>query len=162
MDTYFFGDLSLAQLTMISFPGVADRAIIVTRFDVVFTVEPCLQTGHMHILHRARAATGAHQGVSCGVIDLRETYSATYYLRIMISPNELVALILLIDIMCFIIIFNHCGSIMELSQAQLCLRLIITAKVFIPSRQHLTSDYLLKLFVLFQVISGPIPPMITG
>jgi hypothetical protein len=51
---------------------------------------------------------------------------------------------------------------MELSQAQLCLRLIIAAKVFIPSRQHLTSDYLLKLFVLFQVISGSIPPMITG
>ncbi len=86
MDTDFFGDLSLAQLTMISLPGVANRAIIVTRFDVVFTVEPCLQTSDMHILHRARAATGAHQGVSCGVIDLRETYSATYYLRIMISP----------------------------------------------------------------------------
>ena len=86
MDTYFFGNLSLAQFTMISLPGVANRAIIVTRFDVVFTVEPCLQTSDVDVLHRARAATGAHQGVSGGVIDLRETYSATDYLGIMISP----------------------------------------------------------------------------
>ena len=102
---------------MISLPGVACRAIIITRFDVIFAVEPSLYTCDVHILHRARAATGANHGVSGGVIDLRETYSATDYLGIMISPYELVALILLIDIMCFIIIFNYCGSIMELSQA---------------------------------------------
>lgn len=102
---------------MISLPGVAGRAIIITRFDVIFAVKPCLQTCDVHILHRSRAATGAYQGVSGGVIDLRETYSATDYLRIMIGSLGLVALILLIDIMCFIIIFNHCGTILELSEA---------------------------------------------
>ena len=71
----------------------------------------------MNVLHRARAATGAYHWVSGGVIDLRETYSATDYLRIMIGSLGLVALILLIDIMCFIIIFNHCGTILELSEA---------------------------------------------
>jgi len=69
---------------MISLPGVTGRAIIITRFDVVFAVEPSLYTCDVNVLHRARAATGAYHGVSGGVIDLRETYSATYYLRIMI------------------------------------------------------------------------------
>jgi hypothetical protein len=75
----------------------------------------------------------------------------------MIGNKGLVAL--LIDIMCFIIIFNHCGTIMELSEMQLS-RLIITCEVFISSRYHLSYGYLLKLLVLFQVNHGPIPAMI--
>jgi hypothetical protein len=84
----------------------------------------------MHKLHGARASTGAYQGIRSNIIDFRETYSATYYLRIMISSLWLVCL--LIDIMCFIIIFNHCGAIMELSETQLC-RLMIAAEVIICS-----------------------------
>ena len=70
---------------MIRLPRIAHRAIIVTLFDVFFAVEPGLQTRHMHKLHGARASTGAYQGIRGNIIDFRETYSATYYLRIMIS-----------------------------------------------------------------------------
>lgn len=42
MDAYFLWDLSLAQFAMIGLPGVTSGAIVVTRFDIVFPVEPGL------------------------------------------------------------------------------------------------------------------------
>lgn len=144
----FFGDLSLAELTVIGLPGVA-RAILVMLFNILFPLQPSLQAVRVNVLHGPRAPARAQKWILILIIVislLSKAYSARIALRIVIGIDLNLHVFIGHEFVFYVIYVANSRTIME------CL-LPFTLSMFIR-RHALISNALLKLLVFFNVAIG--------